>query len=1517
MAENSVIGALRVTLGLDSAQFEDGLKNAQDKLSGFGASIKHTGIGAALDEVFDRTRLKLFDDGIARVGLFGDAFEKLGAAGIAAGIGIGAAALALEGLNKQLDSIDKMGKMAQAAGVTVEQFSALKYAADLSDVSVEQLSTGMTRLSANMATVAEGSKGPASAAFQALGINVKNADGTLRDASDVMLDVAAKFSGMQDGATKTAIAVALFGRAGADLIPMLDKGATGIRGMMAEAQALGLVISEKTTAAAEDFVETTKRLKGSLDGIGIQIAAELAPGMETLAHAMEDAAKNGTALHTVGELLVGTLKTIASVAVVAGAALGEAWSTASGFAKIVYDLSPAGSIRNVPKDWSDMAHAQAGGFTGTASLLGSMWMGTASTPAPSESAPKGQAPALPDPNAAAKAAALQKASEDAIAKATKDELTARLALTKNINDVAKIKAEEVKSDLQKQVQDLAELVAAKKITASAGAIAVGLDERAAKEKLLLIEREKEFALAQHDLDQRTAVSGFLDRLAAAQEQLAGSAAQQNAIELSMLQRRQQLETDTLAEKLKEQVTAGEITQAEADTQQAAQAQAQAAETAAAQWKARVNLIKEAEGVEQAHLEVEVATLQAQATVSQSTYQRAVIGRQILDAQQKIALLQAQEAVDAAQDGSIEKQIAEEHLAALKDQQAAEREVADRETRLANAISETTGSITSMGDAFRRGDFVHAIDDLQQAIETVAAALKTGGNSFLDQIANFLGSTGSEMAAVYQGGSDIASVLAHAFGGNAQVAKTAGGILGGIPGFLIGLFTNHQPSNYTASATFGPGGGIAYGGDKPNQNTDQLIQQVAQAVLQGEQQLQQMGLTLNADVSSIAIGQRDPSKIQLSNGQTITSAAGDPAAAVDAALKGLLQSATFVDSAEKKLVDSMIAAGDGFDQITQAMQGYAQAQQISAGLADQILQLQDPQSYDVKQVKDAIQLQRDAAQKAADAGDLTADQLAKINAQLDTLQGLQIDQVVKKYADATTQATQQLQAQVTQKQSDIQSQIDQLTLTPEALLAKQRAAEMAATEALDSSLGPLLQHLYDLQDAATAAADAAAKAATITNLQIRLAQAEGDTATATQLQRQQELAAATDDASRAILRQIYAAEDAKTQADAVATAMQAVTSAQSKLQQAYDSQVQLLQSVITKYGDLAASLQDYENKLTSSADGGGSLIEQAAAAHDQFVSTAQAALGGDTTAAGNLTNAADTYLKLAQQIAATPAAYAKAVADVRGYVDQVKEKAQSQVEVAQQQLDALNKQVDGLVTINSSLLTIDQQIASGFKALGDALAAYQAASNAALTTMGVSGGKAPNGATFDSSGNTPADAQGNWYQKLPDGTVITHNLATANALFGNVPQGAAFDAMMAAASANLASAQRAAQALTAGHPVNPQDLWATQPGGLPPGLQARAAGGPTAPGLTLVGELGPELVDFREPGMVYSAAATRSMLATNDNALNENSVAQFGHAIDKLRGEMNAALMAIAANTANAYRLNRRWDGDGLPATRST
>lgn len=221
-------------------------------------------------------------------------WEKLGfAMGAALKVGVTAAIGGLTALTKNaIDNADEMGKLAQKAGITVEAFSGLAYAAKLSDVSNEQLKTGLKGLNESLVD-SQDANSKAAKAFKYLSIETKNADGTLRKADDVFKEIADKFAKMPNGASKTALAMDLMKKSGNDLIPMLNSGAEGLEEMRIEAEKLGLVISKEQADQAEQFNDSITRMGNAASGVGLAIATELLPTLNQLSKEIIDTIKNG------------------------------------------------------------------------------------------------------------------------------------------------------------------------------------------------------------------------------------------------------------------------------------------------------------------------------------------------------------------------------------------------------------------------------------------------------------------------------------------------------------------------------------------------------------------------------------------------------------------------------------------------------------------------------------------------------------------------------------------------------------------------------------------------------------------------------------------------------------------------------------------------------------------------------------------------------------------------------------------------------------------------------------------------------------------------------------------------------------------------------------------------------------------------------------------------------------------------------------------------------------------------
>jgi hypothetical protein len=250
------------------------------------------------------------------------ATKNLGKFAAAAGVGIaGAAVAAATGLavltKRAIDNADALDNMSQRLGVSIEALSRLQYAAKLSDTSIESLQTGFRTLANNMVGGAD--------AFAQLGINVANADGSMRSSVDVFSDVADRFASMEDGALKSSIAVDLFGRSGLDLIPMLNEGSAGLAEFGRQSDAVSYTLTTKTARAAAAFNNTVDEINLSLDGVVNKIMEAALPALQGLADIIASP-EFATAAATLATNVINGLNAILSVIAKVTNALNELFS---------------------------------------------------------------------------------------------------------------------------------------------------------------------------------------------------------------------------------------------------------------------------------------------------------------------------------------------------------------------------------------------------------------------------------------------------------------------------------------------------------------------------------------------------------------------------------------------------------------------------------------------------------------------------------------------------------------------------------------------------------------------------------------------------------------------------------------------------------------------------------------------------------------------------------------------------------------------------------------------------------------------------------------------------------------------------------------------------------------------------------------------------------------------------------------------------------------------------------------
>ena len=200
--------------------------------------------------------------------------------------------------DKAIERADALDEMAQKVGATVRGLSQLQFAAELEGV--EDFTQVMAKL--NRATIeAKTATSEQAKAFDELGVSIVDAEGNLKASDALLIDVAEAFSGAEDGADKTAIAMALFGKTGADLIPFLNNGAAGIKRLTDVSDQLGLTLDDSTATAAARFNDNLFIIGKSSDALFTQVTAQLLPGMADLAEQFKEVSKDGAVVSTIAD----------------------------------------------------------------------------------------------------------------------------------------------------------------------------------------------------------------------------------------------------------------------------------------------------------------------------------------------------------------------------------------------------------------------------------------------------------------------------------------------------------------------------------------------------------------------------------------------------------------------------------------------------------------------------------------------------------------------------------------------------------------------------------------------------------------------------------------------------------------------------------------------------------------------------------------------------------------------------------------------------------------------------------------------------------------------------------------------------------------------------------------------------------------------------------------------------------------------------------------------------------------
>ena len=256
--KDAVIGSLIVNVLAVTKKFREGLGYARKDLKDFSGDVSAMGRAA--------TSLK---------GLLGAAF---------AGFTVRAA---VEQFTTIADGLDSVAEAAKRVGIATGSLQALNFAGKMSGVESGTIERSLIKMSRSLSEVSQDS-GAAKDALRELGVNANEIKSWGADRQ--LLKIAEGMRGVTDHADKLRIAVALFGKSGADMLPMLQGGAAEIRAFVAEAKTLGIVFDAKEVAKVEEMNDALDKLKATFGSLGQGFVIEAAPSLTSAARDLKDAA---------------------------------------------------------------------------------------------------------------------------------------------------------------------------------------------------------------------------------------------------------------------------------------------------------------------------------------------------------------------------------------------------------------------------------------------------------------------------------------------------------------------------------------------------------------------------------------------------------------------------------------------------------------------------------------------------------------------------------------------------------------------------------------------------------------------------------------------------------------------------------------------------------------------------------------------------------------------------------------------------------------------------------------------------------------------------------------------------------------------------------------------------------------------------------------------------------------------------------------------------------------------------
>lgn len=186
------------------------------------------------------------------------------------------------------EAADSLNDTADQLGITTDALQQWQVAAKFAGAESAELAAGFRVLTKNAVDAKDGA-GAAGPVFKQLGVDVKDANGELKDVPALMRETLIGLSKIENPAERSAIAMQVLGKAGTKLAPLAKDGAEGLDQLLGKLEELG-------GGYSQDALEGAGAVGDALDELGLATTSLKNRLAVTLFPALSEFLRYGTKL---------------------------------------------------------------------------------------------------------------------------------------------------------------------------------------------------------------------------------------------------------------------------------------------------------------------------------------------------------------------------------------------------------------------------------------------------------------------------------------------------------------------------------------------------------------------------------------------------------------------------------------------------------------------------------------------------------------------------------------------------------------------------------------------------------------------------------------------------------------------------------------------------------------------------------------------------------------------------------------------------------------------------------------------------------------------------------------------------------------------------------------------------------------------------------------------------------------------------------------------------------------------